>query len=89
MFPSAIVPTLDILEGGQPSRGPRRKVSMIDHLALEGLEKTLGNRIIPTVAFATASAARSYFAQRVSLSIHLGTPYRHTEYRNDGPARSE
>ena len=30
--------TLDILKGGQTSRGPRRKVRVIDHLALERLE---------------------------------------------------
>lgn len=70
MFPSAVVPSLDILEGSQPSRGPRGKVSMVDHLALEGLEKTLGNRIIPTIPFSATSAARSYFAQRVSPLVH-------------------
>ena len=43
---------LDVLKGSQPSRCPHRKISMVDQLALECLEKTLGNRVIPTIAFA-------------------------------------
>lgn len=70
MFSSAVVPTLDILEGGQPSRSPRRKISMVDQLALEGLEKALSNRIIPTIAFTTAPAARSYFAPPANPLVH-------------------
>ena len=78
MFPSAVVPTLDILKGGQLSCSPRGKASMVCHLALKYLEKALGNRIVPTVSFATHTLLNRQtlqFIPKFSASI-LDAPVR-------------
>ena len=51
MFPSAIVPALDIRKSGQPGYAPRRKISMVHQFAFECLEKTLRHGIVPAVTF--------------------------------------
>ena len=78
MPPSAIIPDLDVLKGGQPGFGPCLEINMVDQLTFERLEKTFRYRVVPAVAFPTAPAARSYSVPQASSSIDRGTPCRHT-----------
>jgi hypothetical protein len=78
MSPPTIVPTLDIFEGGQPGSGPRRKVNMIHQFTFECLEKALGHRIVPAIAF-SAHALLNW--QAVELLSEFGAGILNTPVR--------
>jgi len=53
MFPSPIIPTLDILKRSQLRLVTCFKINVVDHLTLQCFKKTLGYRIVPAFALST------------------------------------
>jgi hypothetical protein len=49
VFPTPIIPALDIFKCSWPGLSPRVKINMVHQFTFEGFEKALGYRVIPTV----------------------------------------